>query len=111
MDSPLRHIQAAIDACGVDHTVDEVITRIQQGTAHLWTAETATGVTEYDGKDLHIWLAGGKLSGLLAMLPSVESFARVSACNRVILGGRKGWRRVFLRFGYEPQGNDMVKVL
>jgi hypothetical protein len=86
--------------------------RLESGRAQLWLGDRSAGVTEIadDGR-LHIMLAGGAMSELLDMLPSVEAFARAHACPAVYLGGRRGWRRVFLKFGYAFDGEDMVKKL
>ncbi len=80
--------------------------------AQLWLGRDCAGVTEIapDGR-LHILLAGGAMTGLLAMRDSVESFAAAMGCHGVYLSGRKGWRRVFPQFGYAFDGEDMVKKL
>ena len=80
--------------------------------AHLWCGEDCAGVTEVSGDGrLHILLAGGSMAGLLAMRPDVEAFARALGCRCVYLSGRTGWRRIFPRFGYAFDGEDMVKDL
>jgi hypothetical protein len=80
--------------------------------AQLWCGEDCAGVTEVSGDGrLHIMLAGGSMAGLLAMRPDVEAFARRLGCRAVYLSGRKGWRRIFPRFGYAFDGEDMVKAL
>ncbi len=90
----------------------EVRGLILDGRAQLWCGEACAGVTEIGGDNrLHILLAGGSLAGLLAMRPDVEAFARAMGCRAVYLSGRRGWRRVFPRFGYAFDGEDMVKDL
>ncbi len=91
-------------------TIEEIERRVRAGTAHLWPGEGCAGVTEYiPGPALHIWAAGGSLSGLLAMRESVEAFAWGSGCQWIELDGRRGWSRVFSRFGYERDGTRMFK--
>lgn len=88
----------------------EAKTLILGGRAQLWCGDGCAGVTEVaPDSRLHILLAGGAMPGLLAMLPSVEAFARAMGCRAVYLGGRRGWRRVFAKFGYAQQGEDMEK--
>lgn len=90
--------------------VEEIKARILDGTAHLWPGKGCAGVTEYtpDG-GLHIWVAGGSLRGLLDMREAVERFGAVSGCKWIELDGRRGWSRVFSRFGYERDGTRMFK--
>lgn len=89
----------------------EVMKRVAESRAHLWLGVDCAGITEYSPTGLHIQYAGGSLSGLLAMREDVESFARLSGCKRVELAGRKGWFRLFRRFGYVQEGDEMVKAL
>jgi hypothetical protein len=90
----------------------EAFDRVQDGRAQLWVNEDCAGVTEIaDDRRLHIMLAGGSMEKLLEMLPSVEAFGRANGCKAVYLGGRWGWRRVFKKFGYAFDGEDMVKSL
>lgn len=92
--------------------VGEARALILSGQAQLWCGEGCAGITEIapDGR-LHILLAGGSLSGLLAMRADVEAFGRAMGCRCVYLSGRRGWRRIFPRFGYAFDGEDMVKEL
>ncbi len=92
--------------------VEEAKALILSERAQLWCGEGCAGVTEITADDrLHILLAGGSLDGLLAMRPDVEAFARAMGCRAVFLSGRLGWRRIFPRFGYAFDGEDMVKEL
>jgi len=92
--------------------LDEARRLILAGRAQLWCGEGCAGVTEIAPDNrLHILLAGGSMSGLLAMREDVEAFARALGCTAVYLGGRPGWRRVFPTFGYARQGEDMEKQL
>lgn len=91
-------------------TEQEVFERLLTGRAHLWCGNKCSGVTEVtDENALHVWLAGGSLDGLIAMLPDVEAFAKAMHCASIELTGRKGWQRIFPRFGYAFDGVKMVK--
>ena len=93
-----------------DVTEEDVLDRLLTGRAHLWVSPDSAGVTEVtDGNMLHIWLSGGTLRGLLQMLPDVETFAKALGCRGVELTGRKGWQRIFSRFGFVCEGQVMVK--
>jgi len=92
--------------------LEEARALILGARAQLWCGEACAGVTEVTADSrLHILLAGGSLPELLAMRPDVEAFARAMGCRAVFLSGRKGWRRIFPRFGYAFDGEDMVKKL
>jgi len=85
--------------------------RLLEQRAQLWPGRGCAGVTEVtDDNKLHVWQAGGSMAGLLDMLESVEWFALLNGLDGVVLGGRKGWHRVLKRYGYAPEGDEMVKV-
>jgi hypothetical protein len=110
LDRALAYLEEARKVSDAE-PLEEVVRRINRGFAHLWLGDDCVGVTEFTPMSLHIWLAGGDLKELLDMLPDVESFARFHGVNRVEFGGRKGWFRLFKRYGYVQEGDEMVKVL
>ena len=87
--------------------------RLLNGTAHLWNGHGCSAVTEIgDNGNCHIWLAGGDFAALLDMLPSAELFARAYGCPAMELGGRSGWHRAMVKYGFKTVDDDtMIKVL
>ena len=109
-------LQAALDRGSNAETLAEVRESVVRGDAQFWCHPTAAAVTFVDStarrKTLLIYLAGGSLEGLEAMVESAEAFARAVGCERMSLLGRKGWTRSFMaRRGYQADAVLMVKEL
>jgi hypothetical protein len=92
-----------------------LVTDLISGRARLWPGERAALVTqclnEHEGACLHVWLAGGDLSDILAMRPGIEAWARAQGCVAVTLDGRKGWTRALRGFGYVRHAHELKRML
>ena len=107
--TPWEHARRLLPLKDVDEA--ELLDRLLTKRAQLWVSPEGAGVTEVtDSNMCHVWLAGGSLSGLLAMLADVEAFARAMGCTGLELSGRKGWRRVMMKYGFVWNGQEMVKA-
>lgn len=97
-------LQAALDAGGNTHTLEDVWRSVREGRMQFWPAERAAAVTEivvYPRlKTLHIFLAGGDMDQIVDMDASATEFARLNGCAKVTIAGRKGWARVLRDNGY-----------
>jgi len=91
-----------------DVTEDELLNALLTGHAQLWEGEGAAVVTECTANppSFHLYLAGGRLSKVMELLPGGLAWAKVMGCERVTVNGRKGWARVLRKFGFE--GDDML---
>ncbi|MBC7168426.1 hypothetical protein [Phenylobacterium sp.] len=93
----------------------ELLRELAAGRAQLWIGDQAAVVTQCvataEGRSLHIWLAGGRLAGVLALREGVEAWARGQGCGAVTLEGRPGWARVLRPHGYAPQGRELRRSL
>lgn len=90
----------------------EVIEHLQEQRAQLWVGTGCAGVTEVtDDQNMHVWLAGGDIDGLLDMLPSVTLWAGVNDCVAVEVNGRKGWSRVLKNFDFVRNGDSMLRYV
>ncbi len=93
----------------------QLLSELSAGRAQLWVGESAAAVTQCvigpEGASLHVWLAGGRLEGVLALREGVEAFARGRGCRAVTLAGRPGWARVLRRHGYAPDGQELRRSL
>ncbi len=91
-------LQAALDLAGGTHTMADVVQGIADGVFHFWPGEKSAAITrvhEYPrARYLHIFLAGGDLDELLAMVPLFKSWAKHLGCTELTLAGRPGWERV-----------------
>lgn len=92
-------------------TWSDVEQRLNEKTAQLWLGDGCAFVTEIWDDDIHVWLAGGKLKGLLALRPKIEETARYWGLKRVTLKGRPGWNRVLKTCGYVRNGDELEKKL
>lgn len=82
---------------------------IESGMAQLWECEGAASVSEIVShpreKWLTVWLSGGDMEKLInVLLPKMEAMAKAEGCDRVVLGGRKGWKRALCENGYSEMG-------
>lgn len=101
-------LQEALDYGHETRTLEDVRREVEAGRMQLWRNDDSAMVTQLLTHDsgtveCNIFIAGGTLTGLRALLPEVEEFARRRATLVTILG-RKGWERSFLvnEAGYTP---------
>lgn len=103
-------MQAALDKSPSGFTIRDVLDRIAQGRALLWTNRKSAAVTHTEST-LVCWLAGGDRNELLEMLEQAEALAREQGLEGVcVIDGRKGWERVLSPLGYEKQTVLFKKV-
>ena len=99
----------------IDTTEAEVVAELRAGRAQLWPGETAAVVTQCmmrgDGRALHVWLAGGKMQGVLALRPGIEAWGRAQGCEFMTINGRAGWARVLGRHAYRTVDGELRKDL
>lgn len=80
--------------------------------AQLWLGRRSALVTQVTvERDIHVWLAGGEMDEIIALVPGAEAWARAMTCTSVTIDGRPGWARVLKRLGYGPDGDLLRKVL
>lgn len=90
-------LEAALELAGT-HNLSDVVQGIADGAFHFWPGEKSAAVTQVyqypRARFLHIFLAGGDLEELLAMVPLFKSWAAHLGCTKLTLIGRPGWERV-----------------
>lgn len=88
---------------------------ILAGRAQLWAADEGAMVTQCvdDGAErtLHVWLAGGRLTSILALREGLEAWARGLGCEAITIEGRSGWARVLGAHGYRRRGKFLRRSL
>lgn len=113
----LEHrLEKAIEVAGGGYTLEDLFIGLSEGNFQLWTRNNTIGITqivdEPQVRSLNVFLAGGDMADLQALLPKVEAFAGQEGCTRITLGGRKGWSKSFLRAaGFEPRWVVLAKEL
>lgn len=86
-------------------TWDDVERQLRANVAQLWIGDRCAMVTQlFSDHTAHIWLAGGRLAGLLDLMPRCIETARYWGVQRITINGRRGWRRVLDRYGFRPSG-------
>lgn len=97
------------------HSLEDIREQLldPDGGLDLWAGERSALVTEITKfprlTRMHLWLCGGDMDELRAMLPSVESYGEAMGCTQFTTAGRPGWDRVMRPFGYVPAGRICVK--
>lgn len=101
------HLQAALDAGGNTHSLEDVFTGINSNEYQFWHTPVAYCVTEVikhpRRKVLNFWLAGGDAKVLMRIIePVVSKWAKSVGCDFCYgsLLDRKGWDRI-VPAGYE----------
>lgn len=92
-----------------DATEDEVLNELLTGRAMIWPGEGGAVVTRCfaEPPTLHIWLAGGRLDAVMALLPGGTAWGRAMGLKELTVKGRRGWTRILSRFGFE--GDDVMR--
>lgn len=109
-------IEDALKYADDSHSFADIKAAVERGELQFWPGVHSVIITEVVEfpryKALNLFLAGGKLWELDAMLPEVEKFAEVVGADRITLNGRKGWTRSFVaQRGYREKSVVMEKIL
>lgn len=98
------------------HSMQDFADGVEDGSMQLWPGKRSAIVTEIHDyplkKVMIVSIAGGDIKELEEIAPHIVTFAQDMGCNRIILGGRRGWSRTFLRiFDMKPTHYWMAKEL
>jgi hypothetical protein len=108
-------IESAIKRSSNTHDIDDVWEGIKAGTFLLWPGKESAAVTVTQTypkkKQLHVFLAGGKLKELLDMWDCAEIYAKATGCASLSISGRKGWTRVLESRGAKYRCTTVNKEL
>lgn len=96
-------------------SLQQAVDEILAGRAQLWSGDRYGMVTQLvlmtDERKIHVWLCGGCLREVLAVRPTIESWARQQGATAATLDGRAGWTRVLRPFGYRMAEGELRKAL
>jgi hypothetical protein len=109
-------LEDALEHNGFGETLDQVKDGLAKGEYYLWPGRESAIVTEQfqaGGKVcVNFFLAGGDMDELAEMTPRIEAWAKKSGADQMMVYGRRGWERSFLkRAGYRPRWAILVKDL
>jgi len=110
------HIEAALAFADDSHSFADIKRGVEKGELQFWPGFSSVIITEIVQvpryRALNLFLAGGNISELQAMLPELEKFAGQVGADRIILNGRKGWLRSFLvHEGYAEKSVTLEKKI
>jgi hypothetical protein len=103
-------------AHGGTHTMQDIAEALATGRAQLHAFHGAAFVTEVlihpnGTRTLNIWLAGGNLDDVRAMVETGAEFGRAMKCDRMTIVGRGGWERAMKEAGFERTAVVLTKHL
>lgn len=108
-------IEKALSYGGDTHTVEDVVQRVLDGKAKLWSEGDAlifAEVRDYPEKRvLQIWMATGELEDVLALHEKVLEWGRAVGCTLAMFTGRLGWQRALRDRGWESTRVEMHRRL
>lgn len=108
-------LEPALAYNGGTHGWSDIAEGIASGKMQLWPAPDGALVTEllrYPRQRVcNVFLGGGSLDQLRAMVPSVEAWAKAQGCQAVTVLGRPGWVRALAPFGAKPLYTALRKEL
>lgn len=100
-------IEAALSYADATHTYEDVAEMVAAGALQFWPGPASCIVTELISfprkRVLNVFLAGGNLPELEAMIPFVLAWGKDQGCDAASFTGRRGWERSFVtRMGWTP---------
>lgn len=112
IDNYREQIEAALKFADDSHSFEDIKAAVENEQLQFWPGFSSVVITEIIQlpryRALNLFLAGGNIPELQAMLPEIEVFARHVGADRIVLTGRKGWLRSFLV--HEGYGEKMVTM-
>ena len=105
MEERRREIEAALAYSGGTHNYDDVVIAVIQGRL-FWMALPQntfmlTEIIEFPReKHYHVFLAGGNLTEIYRAHERLVIAARLAGCQKVTLGGRRGWIKALAKLGW-----------
>lgn len=101
------YLQPALDYAGNTHTLADIAAGVASGRYHFWPGEKSAAITEVweypRARHLIVFLAGGDLHELVAMVPSFMSWGKHLGCTKIVECGRPGWERVLGNQGWKRE--------
>jgi hypothetical protein len=89
------------------HAIEDIEAGIASGAYQFWPGAKSAAITEIHSfpraRYLHIFLAGGDMEELIAMIPSWKSLAAHLGCSDLTLYGRPGWERALKSHGWQKR--------
>ena len=105
-------LEAALERGEMTHGIDDICDGVMNGNMTLLSSDTAALVCVVQSAPLasllHVFLAGGELNGVRAMLPRLEALAEQLGCRDITLSGRRGWVKALEDLGFTEASTNMT---
>ena len=96
-------------------SLEQLELEINEGRAQVWPLPNAAVVTQvaeqFGRRILRVWLAGGDLHELRRCAHFLDDIAEMHHCSRIEVDGRRGWKRVLQKHGFQEMRITLVKDL
>mgnify|MGYP003624923810 CR=1 len=106
-------IESALEYSGGTHDFKDIVDGVIAGNMQFWEAPKGCAITEViifpKKKVLHIFLAAGEMQQIVDMDESAVAWGKSIGCNAVSIAGRRGWKKVLEKKGYEEQFTTLAK--
>lgn len=107
-DQKIARIKKALHYAGDYHSWDDVVEGLEKGAYQIFDNDDGAVITEIiqlpKGRYLNVWIAGGRLPGIMETVPKMEKLARAEGCKQLVAFGRRGWAKVLPKYGWKEIG-------
>ena len=114
-DQKITRLKKALDAAGGYDTWEDVQDGLHEKKYQIFDSADGAIITEIikrpKGNFLNVWIAAGRLPGIMKMVPRMEKMARADGCKQMVAFGRLGWDRVLPKFGWKKIGVVYAKLM
>lgn len=104
----IERLEKALRNAGGYHTWADVKEGLIEGKYQIFDSDEGAAVTEIiqtpQKRYLSLWIAGGRLPGVLDLVPRMEQHALTHDCAEILACGRLGWERVLPHYGWKKTG-------
>lgn len=96
-------LDRALDMAGT-HDRNDLAEALMAGEAKLWVNRDAVLITEIveypKTRHCQIWLAAGLLDDVLGCWDEIRAHAEQEGCSKVVVLGRRGWKKSLQKLGW-----------
>lgn len=104
-DEMIRRFQKALKVAGDTFDVSDIQERVRTGQCQTFQHGDGVIVTEIlklpKCRLMNVVMAAGDLDDVMVAHDEMVAFAKQHSCAKIIMRGRKGWRRVLKDHGWQ----------
>ena len=112
-DQKIERIEKALHYAGDYHAWPDVQEGLMAGKYQIFDSDDGACVTEIiqlpRGRYLNVWIVGGRLPGVMELVPAMIRAARDNDCRQLVAFGRRGWKKVLPEYGWKEIGVVFAK--